>query len=132
VVKVLLVDEDGAVGGGQPVAALAGPGVRVVDRQKPSHGLLLEPLAHVTLGGAGAPGEVGRRCIPTISECAVEAELAPDVDGCDLQRVDRGREQALHEHIGLLGRGFSGLGHVCLPSRLSASRTTRRIPAKYG
>jgi hypothetical protein len=39
-----------------------------------------------------------------IGERAIEAELPTDVDGCKLERVNRGPEETLDERLRLLGR----------------------------
>jgi hypothetical protein len=88
------------VRGREPVAALARLGLRVVDAQEPRDGLLLQPLAHVALGGAGALGQLTRSRIAAVGERVVEAEPAPEVDGGDLERGDRGHEQALDQRLG--------------------------------
>jgi hypothetical protein len=103
VVQILLIAEDGAVGGGEPEAALAGIGPRVIGGHEARDGLLLEPLAHIPLGGAGACSQLARRQLRSVGESAVEAKPVTDVDGCDLERVDRGREQALDERLGRFG-----------------------------
>jgi hypothetical protein len=105
VVEVLLVDEHGAVCGRQPVAALARLGSRIVDGQEPGNGLLLEPLAHVTLGRAGADGELPWRRVAAVGERPVEAEPGAYVDGSNLLRGDHGRKQALDEGVVLCGFG---------------------------
>jgi hypothetical protein len=109
------------VGGGQAVAARGGVHVRVVGGQEAGDGLLLEPLAHVALGGAGAGGEFTRRRIPAVGECTVEAEPTTEVDRRDLQGVDGGGEQALHQRVGRDTRrrvGSADFGHRGPPSGL--------------
>jgi hypothetical protein len=71
--------------------------------------LLLEPLAHVALVGAGARRQLRRGRRALVGERAVEAELAADVDGGDLERADRRLEEALDKRVGR-GRLLGGCG----------------------
>jgi hypothetical protein len=103
-VQGLLVDEHRPMGGRQRVASLAGLGVSVVYREEPGHRLLLEPLPHVALGRTRARRQLARRRLPGIGKRAIKAQSPTDVDGCELERVDHGPEQALDERLRLLGR----------------------------
>src|SRR5262249_61152475 len=101
-------------GGGQAIGVRGGVHIGVVDGQEAGDGLLLEPLAHVALGGAGAGGELTGRRLPAVGECLVEAEPTTEVDRRDLQGVDGGGEQALHQRVGRDTRrraGSADLGH---------------------
>jgi hypothetical protein len=60
---------------------------------------LLEPLTHVALVSLGPLGEFARCRIALVRQRAIKTKPAADVDGSDLKRVDRRREQALHQRV---------------------------------
>ena len=110
--------EHAGVVGGQRAAARR----RVDDLEEAGDGLLLEPLAGVARGDAGAVGELVRRERAVALERAVEAELDAEVDGEQLERAERGAEQALGEGVGAIcGFGVGGHGPQRARARL---RTT--------
>ena len=93
--RVVLVDEHAGVVGGQLAAARRG----VDDVEEAGDGLLLEPLARIARVDAGAVGELLRGQRAVTLERAVEAELDAEVDGEELERAERGAEQALGEAV---------------------------------
>lgn len=123
VVEVLLVDEHGPMGAGQPVEALLGRRIRVLDAQEAGDRLLFEPFAHVALGGAGAASQLDGRGVAVVGEGPIEAEPAAQMDRSYLEGADHRSEEPLDERIGgargrrRLGLGH-GLGHGGSPSRL--------------
>ena len=63
--------------GWEVVAAIIGGGTRVVDLEVPADSLMLEPLPGVAGRGAGALGELGRRCRAVLRERAIPASRSP-------------------------------------------------------
>ena len=118
--RVVLVHEHAGVVGGQRAAARR----RVDDLEEAGDGLLLEPLAGVARCDAGAVGELVRRERAVALERAVEAELDAEVDGEQLERAERGAEQALGESVGAL-YGFGVRGH-------GPQRARARLRTTYG
>jgi hypothetical protein len=86
--------------GVERVAARFGSGVRVLDVEQAGDGLLLEPLARVARCDAGGAGKPVRGLRAFLDQCPVEAELGAEVDGEQLERAERGAEQALGERVG--------------------------------
>ena len=85
----------------EPVAPLVGARARVVDREDPRDGLLLEPLARVALVGAGLPGEVGRGRLPGLGQRLVQAEAIAQVDGEELEGAERSARKSLGQSVSL-------------------------------
>ena len=104
------VDEDLLVARRQRVAASLGVGGRVVDVDERGDGLLLEPLARVARGDAGRGGELGGGQRTALGQRPVEAELGAEVDRQQVERAERGLEQASDEGVAALGRVL-GCGH---------------------
>ena len=102
------VDEHAPVGVGEREGAGLGR-VAAGDGEEPGHGLLLEPLPGVALVDAGTPRELGGGGRALAVEHLVEAELAPEVDGEELERADRGGHHPLGQVRGL---GVLGVRHA--------------------
>ena len=72
-----------------------------------------------------APGQLAGGQRPALVERAVEAELDAEVDGAQLERPERGAEEALGQRVGAIG----GDGH----GRQRAGRALRPgYGAPYG
>ena len=72
-------------------------------------GLLLEPLARVALRDPGPLGQLGRASSgPCSGQRPVQAELGAEVDREQLERAERGAEQALGERLGCGSRAKIG------------------------
>jgi hypothetical protein len=91
--------EHARVLGGESVAAHFGGGAGIVDLEEAGDGLLLEPLVRVAWRDAGGAGQLVRGPRAVLDQGSVEAELGAEVDGEQLERAERGAEQALGEGV---------------------------------
>src|SRR3546814_12016210 len=91
------VDRGGGMVGGQREAAVGAVGGRgaVGDGGEACARPLLQPLRRLALGDAGAGGQLGRRRGAVSVEGVVEAELASEVDGEELERAGGGGAESL-------------------------------------
>lgn len=92
--RVLLGHEDVRMLGRQAVPPLVGRPVRLLGDEEAGDGLLLQPLARITLGDARTFGERRRRQRAIRHERGVQAQFLPDVDAEELERLDGRLEQA--------------------------------------
>jgi hypothetical protein len=97
-----------ACAAGSAKAPGLGRRVSVIDVDHAGDGLLLEPLAGVARRDAGGLGQLARGQRPEFVQRAVQTELRAEVDGAQLQRAERGAEQALGEGVGAIGGGGHG------------------------
>jgi hypothetical protein len=105
--QVERVGERGDVRRGQRVATGEGVGDPVVGDEDAGHGLLLQPLPGVALGGAGAGGQLRRRQ-RALGERPVVAQPLPEIDRLQVQGGEDGTEEAFDEGVG--GGDFDDLG----------------------
>ena len=105
--QVECVGERGDVRRGQRVATGEGVGDPVVGHEDAGHGLLLQPLPDVALGGAGTGGQLRRRQ-RALGERPVVAQPVPEIDRLQVQGGEDGTEEAFDEGVG--GTGFGGRG----------------------
>ena len=128
--QVVGVDEHAAWSGGD---ARSGASRRrraaSVDVEEAGDGLLLEPLARVARVDAGGVGQLAGGDRAVALDRAVEAEPRAEVHGEELQRAQRGAEQALDEGVAAVGGGVYGHGQISLegtaarPARLPGGRS---------
>ena len=120
--RARLVDENvgHAVGEGEP----GGRRVGAVGGQQPGDSLVLEPLAQVPLGAAGAGGQFGGRQ-RAVGQGAVQVQPDPDVHAAQFQRADAGPEQPPGKRPG--GAGLDHLdGHGVHPFPVSSGKASAR------
>ena len=108
----------------EPVAARSRVGLGVVNLDESGDGLLFEPLARVALVDSRERAQLTGVQVLVVLERAVETELGAEVDREQLERADRGAEQALDEGLAAVG----GIGrHGSSPSvRLTPMTIPRR------
>ena len=100
---MVLGDQHVHVLGRQPVSALVGGDRGLLHLQESSNRLLLQPFAGIARRDARGLSELGRGEPATRSERRVEAELLPQVDSVELERVNRGLKEPLCQRF-LSGR----------------------------
>ena len=101
---------------GEREATLVGCRSDVVDLDEPCRGLLLEPLTCVARVDVRRRRKLACRETTTLVKGAVEPQAIADVDGEDIDRTERGVEQAPHELLCPLDVDLQLLRHHLLLS----------------
>jgi hypothetical protein len=99
VVEAVTLEQHLGVPVREPVAAVLGLHVPILDLEEARDGLLLKPLARVALVSARDGGELGSRHFAAISERSVEAETVADVDIQDLQHLNGALKDAFGQRV---------------------------------
>jgi hypothetical protein len=79
--EMIRIGEHGHVFGRHAVPARERLGRGIVHLEQAARRVLLEPFAHVALGGGGAPGELGRGDGFAVGERPIQPEPLPQVEG---------------------------------------------------
>ncbi len=114
------VGQHGGVGRGQGEAPLVGGRAGVVHGQDAAGGLVLEPLAGVALGAAGARRELARGGRAAVRQGAVPAEPVAEVDRLGQLGAEDRTEDALGEGVDVAG-GSGVVRHGHASDRTSVS-----------
>ena len=102
VVEAVLVEERLVVSRGEQQALLAVG--RLGDVEDPARGLLLEPLARVSLVDPGRHCELVGRQRAALRERAVQPEPVAQIHAAEIERTDHGSEEPFDEGVALFRR----------------------------